>query len=222
MSAKVQGGMRLRGRKGALPLLLFLFCSWVAATEIQVEALLPGLAVMQIDGRRVTLREGQSDSGVKLLAADAQSALVEVGGRQQRLRVSQRISGQFAAPAERSITIPRNDQMQYVTTAEINNVRLSVIVDTGANIIALNRRDARAVGIANDEGVAARVQTAGSIVPARRVVLDAVTVGGIRVEGVAATVIDGDQPSVALLGMSFLQHVDIQEQGGILTLKARW
>lgn len=210
------------GRVLSLPLLLSLVCLSTSAAEIQVEALLPGLAVMQIDGRRVTLREGQSEGGVTLLSSDAQSALVEIGGKQQRLRVSQRISGQFSAPAERSITIPRNDQMQYVTNAEINNIRLSVIVDTGANIIALNRRDARSVGIADDEGVAARVQTAGSIVPARRVLLDAVTVGGIRIEGVAATVIDGDQPSVALLGMSFLQHVDIQEQGGVLTLKARW
>ncbi|WOJ96780.1 TIGR02281 family clan AA aspartic protease [Congregibacter brevis] len=194
----------------------------VLKAEILVEALLPGLAVMKIDGQRVTLREGQSEGGVLLLTADAQSALVEIGGQQQRLRVSQRISGQFSEPKERSVAIPRNEQMQYVTSAEINNIRLAMLVDTGANIIALNSRDARAVGIAEDEGVAARVQTAGSIVPARRVLLDSVIVGGIRVDGVAATVIEGEQPSVALLGMSFLQHVDMQEQSGILTLKARW
>lgn len=190
--------------------------------EILVEALLPGLAVMKIDGQRVTLREGQSEGGVLLLSADAQSALVEIDGQQQRLRVSQRITGQFNEPEERSVAIPRNEQMQYVTSAEINNIRLAMLVDTGANIIALNSRDARAVGIAEDDGVAARVQTAGSVVPARRVLLDTVIVGGIRVDGVAATVIEGEQPSVALLGMSFLQHVDMQEQSGILTLKARW
>jgi aspartyl protease family protein len=190
--------------------------------EIVVEALLPGLAVMQIDGSRVTLREGESQGGVLLISADAQSALIEIGGRQQQLRVSQRISGQFSQPQQRSISIPRNDQMQYLTNAEINSVRLAMIVDTGANIIALNTRDALAVGIAKDEGVAASVQTAGAIVPARRVVLDSVMVGGIRVDGVTATVIDGEQPSVALLGMSYLQHVEMQEQGGILTLRARW
>ncbi|MFT4769106.1 MAG: aspartyl protease family protein [Glaciecola sp.] len=190
--------------------------------EIVVEALLPGLAVMQIDGNRVTLREGESQGGVLLVSADARSALIEIGGRQQQLRVSQRISGQFSEPEQRSLTIPRNDQMQYLTSAEINNVRIAMIVDTGANIIALNTRDALAVGIAEDEGVAASVQTAGAIVPARRVVLDMVVVGGIRVDRVTATVIDGEQPSVALLGMSFLQHVEMQEQGGILTLRARW
>lgn len=193
-----------------------------AHSEIVVEALLPGLAVMQIDGKRVTLREGQRKGGVLLVSSDAQSALVEIGGKQQQLRVSQRISGQFNEPQQRSISIPRNDQMQYLTIAELNNVRLAVIVDTGANIVALNSKDALAVGIAKDEGVAAMVQTAGAVVPARRVVLDSVTVGGIRVDGVMATVIDGDQPSVALLGMSFLQHVQMQEQGGILTLRGLW
>ncbi|EED30736.1 conserved hypothetical protein [gamma proteobacterium NOR5-3] len=206
-----------------LPLILLalLFTPGLRA-EIVVEALLPGLAVMQIDGNRVTLREGQTHSGVLLISADAQSALVEVGGQQQQLRVSQRISGQFSEPEQRSISIPRNDQMQYLTNAEINNVRLAVLVDTGANIIALNTRDALAVGITSGEGVAENVQTAGAVVPARRVVLDTVVVGGIRVDGVTATVIDGEQPSVALLGMSFLQHVEMQEQGGILTLRARW
>ncbi|WOJ93169.1 TIGR02281 family clan AA aspartic protease [Congregibacter variabilis] len=204
-----------------LVLLAVFFTSGLRA-EIVVEALLPGLAVMQIDGSRVTLREGESRGDVLLISADAQSALVEIGGRQQQLRVSQRISGQFSEPQERSIAIPRNEQMQYLTTAEINNVRLSMIVDTGANIIALNTRDALAVGIARDEGVVASVQTAGAIVPARSVVLETVVVGGIRVDGVTATVIDGEQPSVALLGMSYLQHVEMQEQGGILTLRARW
>ncbi|MDA8961977.1 TIGR02281 family clan AA aspartic protease [Congregibacter sp.] len=204
-----------------LALVALLFMPGLRA-EIVVEALLPGLAVMQIDGSRVTLREGESQGGVLLISADAQSALIEIGGRQQQLRVSQRISGQFSEPQQRSISIPRNDQMQYLTNAEINSVRLAMIVDTGANIIALNTRDALAVGIAKDEGVAASVQTAGAIVPARRVVLDSVIVGGIRVDGVTATVIDGEQPSVALLGMSFLQHVEMQEQGGILTLRARW
>ena len=150
-----------------LALVALLFMPGLRA-EIVVEALLPGLAVMQIDGSRVTLREGESQGGVLLISADAQSALIEIGGRQQQLRVSQRISGQFSEPQERSISIPRNDQMQYLTNAEINSVRLAMIVDTGANIIALNTRDALAVGIASDEGVAASVQTAGAIVPARR------------------------------------------------------
>jgi aspartyl protease family protein len=177
---------------------------------------------MKVDGARITLREGETEKGLRLIAADAQSALVEISGQEQRLRVSQRISSQFSEPTRRSITIPRNEQMQYRTTAEINGVRLPVIVDTGANIVALNTRDARAVGIKANEGVAASVETAGAVVAARRVVLDSVDVGGIRIEAVAATVIAGAQPSVVLLGMSYLQHVELEDRAGVLTLRGRW
>jgi aspartyl protease family protein len=199
-----------------------LLAAQALAADIVVEALLPGVAVMQIDGRRVTLRAGQSEQGVRLVAADARAAVVEINGQQQRLRVSQRISAQFSEPRERSVVIPRDDQMQYRTTVEINGVRVPAIVDTGANIVALNGRHARAVGIGADEGQPSQVQTAGSLVPARRVQLDSVNVGGIRVDAVAATVIDGEFPAVVLLGMSYLQHVELEDRAGVLTLKARW
>jgi aspartyl protease family protein len=205
-----------------LYLALALLSAPVWGVEIVVEALLPGIAVMKVDGARITLREGETEKGLRLIAADAQSALVEISGQEQRLRVSQRISSQFSEPTRRSITIPRNEQMQYRTTAEINGVRLPVIVDTGANIVALNTRDARAVGIKANEGIAASVETAGAVVAARRVVLDSVDVGGIRIEAVAATVIAGAQPSVVLLGMSYLQHVELEDRAGVLTLRGRW
>ncbi len=205
-----------------LYLVLALLSAPVWGAEIVVEALLPGIAVMKVDGARITLREGETEKGLRLIAADAQSALVEISGQEQRLRVSQRISSQFSEPTRRSITIPRNEQMQYRTTAEINGVRLPVIVDTGANIVALNTRDARAVGIKANEGIAASVETAGAVVAARRVVLDSVDVGGIRIEAVAATVIAGAQPSVVLLGMSYLQHVELEDRAGVLTLRGRW
>ena len=58
--------------------------------------------------------------------------------------------------------------------------------------------------------------------PARRVNLDVVDVGGIRINNVAATVIDGEFPVTILLGMSFLQHVTINDSNGVLTLTAKY
>ena len=202
--------------------LLLLGASQHALSDVVVEALLPGVAVVRIDGERVTLREGKVSRGVRLLEADAKSALIEVDGEQQRLGVSQRISTSFNKPTERVVSIPRNNQMQYLTNAEINGTRLSVLVDTGANIVALNSRHAAAVGIDPSEGEPSTVQTAGSVVPARRVNLDVVDVGGIRINNVAATVIDGEFPVTILLGMSFLQHVTINDSNGVLTLTAKY
>ena len=206
-------------------LVLLLFASLVGnatASDLVVEALLPGIAVLKIDGIRTTLREGETQQGVRLISADARTAVVEIGGRQQQLQVSQRISGQFTKPEERSVRVARNEQMQYRTTAEINGVRLPVIVDTGANVVAMNSAHAERMGIDDEEGIPSQVQTAGSVVPARSVTLDTVSVGGIRIDSVDATVIDGPHPAVILLGMSYLQHVNLEERDGVLTLRARW
>ncbi|MEL7045506.1 MAG: TIGR02281 family clan AA aspartic protease [Pseudomonadota bacterium] len=190
--------------------------------EVFVEALLPNLAVLQIDGKRVTLRAGESSGELKLISSDARSAIVQINGEQRQLQVSQRISSAFSQPESREVVVRRDERLQYRTNAEINGVRMPVLVDTGANMIALNASQAAAVGIGRDEGTPARVQTASDVLPARRVTLDSVDVGGIRVDAVTALIIDGEQPSTALLGMSYLQHVEMQEKDGVLTLRGRW
>ncbi|MEM9316876.1 MAG: TIGR02281 family clan AA aspartic protease [Pseudomonadota bacterium] len=190
--------------------------------DVFVEALLPNLAVLQIDGKRVTLRAGESSGELTLISSDARSAVVEINGEQRQLQVSQRISSAFSQPEAREVVVRRDERLQYRTNAEINGVRLPVLVDTGANMIALNARQALAVGIGRNEGTPARVQTASDVLPARQVTLDSVDVGGIRVDAVTAMIIDGEQPSTVLLGMSFLQHVDMQEKDGVLTLRGRW
>lgn len=192
------------------------------AADVFIEALLPGFAVMQIDGRRVRLRAGESHGPVTLIEATSESALISLEGKQQRLNVSQRISARFAPPQQRRVIIQRDRQLQYLTNAEINGVRLPVIVDTGANIVVLNGRQAARIGLDSEAGTPTRVQTAGAVVAARQVLLDSVSVGGIRVNAVDAAVIDGEFPATALLGMSYLKHVELSDEGGIMTLRARW
>ena len=53
---------------------------------------------------------------------------------------------------------------------------------------------------------------------ARFVMLNSVSVGGIRVDNVEATVVESDFPATVLLGMSYVRHVKIEEQNGILSL----
>ncbi len=46
--------------------------------------------------------------------------------------------------------------------------------------------------------------------------------GGIKVERVQAAVTDSDYPSTILLGMTYLEHVDIAESNGVLSLTRDW
>jgi aspartyl protease family protein len=210
-------------------LLAYLLCTAMAlaaaravALEIVAEGLFPGFAVLRIDGERVNLRDGQRHGSVRLVEASADGASLLVDGKAMRLGLSGRISADFTAPAERTLQIRRNEQMQYRTTAEINGRRVEVLVDTGANTVAMNQRQALRLGIDLEAGRPARVQTASDVLPARQVTLESVSVGGIRVETVPAIVMDGEQPAIVLLGMSYLRHVQLEDRDGVLTIRGRW
>ena len=95
-----------------------------------------------------------------------------------------------------------------------------MMVDSGASMIALTRRDAEAVGIDVDRlPVGGMAQTAGGQVPMRITMLRSVEVDGIEVRGVQAAVIDADM-GVSLLGQSYLVKLDkVNVEGDTMTLR---
>ncbi|MBA6411553.1 TIGR02281 family clan AA aspartic protease [Parahaliea sp. F7430] len=190
--------------------------------QVVVEALLPNTAVMQVNGARITLRAGQSRAGVSLISANSRQAIVEINGKRQTLKLHQRISASYSAPELRQVEVPRDAAMQYRTTAAINGRAVQVLVDTGANVVAMNAGHAAALGIDYRAGQEAQLETAGSLIKAWSVSLQSVDVGGIRVDNVRASITEGDFPSTILLGMTYLQHVQMQEKNGVLLLSREW
>jgi aspartyl protease family protein len=185
---------------------------------VELEAVLGSRAVLMIDGQRQTLKVGESFGGVTLVAAEPTGVTLEIDGRAQTVGLSQRVGTAYTAPAEKVVTIARDSMLQYQTTALINGRSVLVLVDTGANILAMSSAQAKAMNIDYSAGMPSRVETAGGVRDAYRITLQSVDVGGIRVESVPATVIDGEFPATILLGMSYLQHVKLQEHNGILSL----
>ncbi|PLW81736.1 TIGR02281 family clan AA aspartic protease [Kineobactrum sediminis] len=195
----------------------------VQAASVTVEALLPNTVVLKINGTRKTLRAGDSYEGVKLISADATVALLEINGERRQLGLHRNITTSYQAPEQRRLDIPRNERMQYITTALINGNSVQVIVDTGANVVAINSGQAAAMGINYKEtGSPSKLETASSLVDAWTVNLASVEVGGIRVENVRASIIEGGYPSTPLLGMTYLQHVELRESNGVLSLSRSW
>lgn len=97
-----------------------------------------------------------------------------------------------------------------------------MLLDTGANVVAMNAIDAKRLGIYYQDGKKVRVDTASHTVSAYSVNLPAISLGGIRVNNVAATVLEGSYPETVLLGMSFLQHVRFSEDQGVMVLEAKY
>jgi aspartyl protease family protein len=202
----------------ATGLLLLALQGGAAASSVEVEALLGKTAVLLINGERQTLRVGQSFAGVTLESTQPTSATLTIDGNTETVGLSQRVGTIYQPTQEQVVTIPRDAMLQYQTTAIINGRSVLVMVDTGANMVAISSEQARSMNIDYGLGTPARVETASGLSNAYAVTLQSVNVGGIQVDHVPAMVVEGAYPDTVLLGMSYLQHVKLQEHNGVLSL----
>lgn len=179
--------------------------------------------VLSIDGGEPkTVRVGQKWNGITVIAVDKSSATVEVDGKRRVLVRGQHSSGSSAAGAGRqSVTLSADTRGHFVTDGAINGGPVRFLVDTGATSIAIPARDAVRLGIDYRKGVPGRVQTAAGPAPAWRVMFDTVRVGGIQLTNVEGVVIEQGL-EIALLGMTFLNRVEMKRDGPMMTLIRRF
>ena len=88
-------------------------------------------------------------------------------------------------------------------------------------MISLGAGDARRIGIDTSRGQKAMTNTANGQAMVTKVQLDNVRIGDVTLHGVDALVHQGELP-VALLGMSFLNRMEMQRDGSTMTLKKRF
>ncbi|HMM76926.1 MAG TPA: TIGR02281 family clan AA aspartic protease [Gammaproteobacteria bacterium] len=192
--------------------------------RITARALFEDRALLEIDGRRRVLKAGQrSPEGVLLVGADPRAARVEVAGRAYTIALDASISTAFSRGIEpkRLALAPASDGHYYVD-GTINGTGVRFVVDTGASTVAISRHDAKRIGLLyRVDGEPAPVETASGVATAYRVVFRSVKARAIEVTNVPGIVIDGDYPTVALLGQSFLNRLDLRRQGLLLELKER-
>jgi aspartyl protease family protein len=194
--------------------------------DIAVTALFNGKAVVVVDGgkpRTLTLGESTPE-GVKLLSANSESALVEFNGQRETLQLGEGTRVAASAASERSgqVTLTADARGHFVTVGTINGVSVRFLVDTGATSIALSTAEATRLGINYLSGHRAYTSTANGTIPVYRLNLDSVRVGDITVNNVEAAVLDGAGLHIALLGMSFLNRMQMKRDGDTLTLVRRY
>ncbi len=210
----------------AIALLFLLAPGAAVAADINVLALTAGKAVVSIDGGKPrTLTVGQTTpEGVKLISASSESATFEIGGKQQTLAVGQGAAVASTAPARggNSVVLTADSRGHFITTGVVNGISLQFMVDTGATSVVLPSAEARRAGINYLAGGRVLTQTANGVVPVYTVKLDTLRVGDITVNNVDAAVIEGDKLPFALLGMSFLNRMEMRRDGSTLTLIRRY
>ena len=127
---------------------------------------------------------------------------------------------QAAASRPSEVRIRRASDSHFYADTDVQGTPIHMLVDSGASLVALTRRDAEAIGIDVDRlPVAGMAHTAGGPIPMRVTMLDRVEVDGIEVRNVEAAVIDADM-GVSLLGQSFLAKLDtVNIEGDTMTLR---
>ena len=217
--------MPLSRISAALPALCMLFtCTLALAADVRVVGLFQDRAVLTIDGHQRILRAGQtSPEGVRLIAADSESALLEVDGQQFHASLDSRVSASKKARLVSEVQIRRDRTGMYSTVGSINGLPVNFLVDTGATRIAMNAAHARRLGIDyRVVGQPSAVTTASRVERAWAVRLDTVRVGEIELRNIPAVVLEGAQPETILLGMSFLGQLQISNKDQLMTLRQKY
>ncbi|MBE0439071.1 MAG: clan AA aspartic protease [Gammaproteobacteria bacterium] len=213
----------IKSRLLAVIILLNTQAVWSDELQIVVVGLFADHAVVEINQKQRILSVGKtSPEGVKLISATSQKAVLELKGKQFDYVLGSHIGTHYTPPVAQPIVNLWPTNGMYITPGSINGFSVNFIVDTGASTIALNADTARRLGIDYLKAPQIAVKTASKIEIAYQVKLDQVQVGTITLYNVDAMVIDGSEPSVALLGMSFLGQLDMQRTDNKLQLKKKF
>lgn len=210
----------------AIPAAFLLLAGSAAAVDINVVGLFPNKAVVSINGGKPrTLSVGETTpEGVRLISANSESATFEIGGKRETLAAGQGAAVAAVSPSGGSgqVTLVADSRGHFITTGAINGNTVRFLVDTGASSVVLSSQEARRLGINYLAGARAFTQTANGVVPVYRIKLDTVRVGDITANNVDADVIEGDKLPLALLGMSFLNRMDMKRDGEKMVLTKRF
>ncbi len=169
-----------------------------------------------VNGRLVKLTPGQtSKNGVKLLSANLESVVVLVEGKRYRYKKN---NSQGTILDEEVALIRNPDSSGYWAKGRINGKEVTFLIDTGASFVVMNKVQARELKIKRGNKII-QVSTATKIETAYQVTLDTVSVGDIELQNIPAIITKHKYPPYPLLGMSFLRHVEINQENEQMTLK---
>jgi len=196
-----------------------------SATDVNVIGLFPGKAVVVVNGGKPrTLKTGDSTpEGVRLVSVESEGAVLEVDGKRRTLGMGQSISVAATPSDGRCQAILSADPRgHFMTTGQINGQAVQFLVDTGASMVSISATEARRIGVNYLKGERGFATTANGVASVYKVKLDTVRVGEISLINVDALVLDGNGLPVVLLGMSFLNRVEMRRDDPTMTLIKRF
>lgn len=208
---------------GVLVCGVLVFSPAVLAEDVALVGVMGKKALLVIDGAAPRLlAAGQQVGGVQLISVASDEAELLVAGQRIRLRMGDQPVSVGARTGEaRQVTLIADVRGHFSSSGSLNGANVNFMVDTGASAIAMGPSTARAAGIDYLKGVAGRASTANGVVPVWKVIIRKVTLGDITLHDVEGLVVQTEMPAV-LLGMSFLNRMEMRREGSTMLLKQRY
>ena len=200
-------------------------CGSAAAADIALVGVIGDkAAVLAVDGGDPkTVKVGQSWRGISVLAVERDQATIEVDGKKRVLQRGLHYRNADPSGNGRSkVTLAADTRGHFFIDGAVNRIPVRFMVDTGATMVALPQRDADRLGIDYRAGRRAATRTANGIATVYLVKLDSIRIGDIELHNIDGLVHEGGGLEQALLGMSFLNRVSMQRDGGTMTLIQRF
>ncbi|MBA4260613.1 MAG: TIGR02281 family clan AA aspartic protease [Comamonadaceae bacterium] len=196
------------------------------AQSVALSGVAGSRALLTVDGAAPKFfNPGQTHQGVKLLSTQGESAVIEVNGQRQTLRVGDApVSvgrGAASGGGAQRIVLTADGQGHFMPQGQINGRAVQFMVDTGATVVGIGAADARRINLNYEQGQKVRMNTANGTAIGYRIQLDSVRVGDVLVRNVDAVVTPQSMPYI-LLGNSFLTRFQMQRSNDQLTLEKRF
>lgn len=214
-------------RRAALWTLALCLAQSVAAQTVGLTGVMGGKALLVVDaGAPRLVGPGETFKGVKVLAVQADSALVEAGSHRFTVRLGDAPGAAGGDPdaapgAGNRIVLTASTGGHFLTSAQLNGTTVRAMVDTGASAVAITSILADQMGINYRSGTPVQMRTANGAVDAWRIKLTTLRVGDVTVYGVDAIVGMGDMPYV-LLGNTFLSRFQMTRTNDQMVLEKRY
>jgi aspartyl protease family protein len=209
--------------RNCMAVCLALACASAGATDIALIGVIGRkAAVFAIDGGDPkAVKVGQTWNGITVLEVRHDNATIESEGKRHVLQLGAHHRGTPPPMTQAAVVLPADDRGHFFTEGQVNGLPLRFLVDTGASMVVLSSAEAQRLGVEYRHAPKTSVQTAGGTIKAYLITLDRVKVGSIELSSVDGLVVEEGSP-VALLGMSFLNRVEMRRNGDSMTLTRRF
>lgn len=208
-------------------IVMLMASSGVWGQSVALTGMLGSKALLVINGGAPkALAANESHQGVRLLQLNGDSAVVDVQGQRQTLRLGEAPvsigsrGGAGGASRSNRLVLQADSRGHFIDRGLINGQAMQYMVDTGASTIAIGRNDAERMGLAFEQGTPVMMRTANGTAQGWRIKLNSVRVGEMDLYDVEAIVAPQSMPYV-LLGNNLLSHFQMTRKGTEMVLERR-